>query len=109
LGHPKGLSSAFFSPAGKYVVTTCNDDCLRVYDVTNMLTTRPNGTFKRVIYFYHIYEKRDRTGPELCIIVDFDISGFKQWGFFSEGFLAPLPPSNLVLNIIPIYRLLIIP
>jgi WD40 repeat protein len=42
LVHPKGLSSAFFSPAGKYVVTTCNDDRLRVYDVTNMLTTRPN-------------------------------------------------------------------
>lgn len=51
LVHPKGLSSAFFSPAGKYVVTTCNDDRLRVYDVTNMLTTRPNGTLKQVIYF----------------------------------------------------------
>ncbi|PNF25037.1 hypothetical protein B7P43_G06982 [Cryptotermes secundus] len=42
LVHPKGLTSAFFSPAGKYVVTTCNDDRLRVYDVTNMITTRPN-------------------------------------------------------------------
>jgi len=51
LVHPKGLSSAFFSPAGKYVVTTCNDDRLRVYDVTNMLTTRPNGTLTQVIYF----------------------------------------------------------
>jgi WD40 repeat protein len=76
LVHPKGLSSAFFSPAGKYVVTTCNDDRLRVYDVTNMLTTRPNGTFKQVIYFHHIYEKGDRTVPEPCTVVVIDISGF---------------------------------
>lgn len=56
LVHPKGLTSAFFSPTGKYAVTTCNDDRLRVYDVTNMLTTRPNGTFK-YLAFWLSYER----------------------------------------------------
>ncbi|XP_069686474.1 WD repeat-containing protein 76-like isoform X2 [Periplaneta americana] len=41
LPHPKGLTSAFFSPAGRYVLTTCNDDRLRIYDVADM-RTRPN-------------------------------------------------------------------
>jgi len=79
--HPKGLSSAFFSPAGKYVVTTCNDDRLRVYDVTNMLTTRPNGTLKQ--WYIFVFEKGERTDPEACCIVDFDIVDFKHWGFLS--------------------------
>ncbi|PSN55626.1 WD repeat-containing protein 76 [Blattella germanica] len=39
--HAKGLTSAFFSPSGKHVLTTCNDDKLRIYDVTEM-----NGTHK---------------------------------------------------------------
>ncbi|KAJ9586229.1 hypothetical protein L9F63_020138 [Diploptera punctata] len=41
LSHPKGLTSAFFSPSAKYVLTTCNDDRLRVYDVREMKTTIP--------------------------------------------------------------------
>jgi hypothetical protein len=48
-----------------------------------MLTTRPNGTFKQVIYFYHIYEKGDRTAPEAGTVEDFDISGFEHWGLLS--------------------------
>ncbi|KAJ4429561.1 hypothetical protein ANN_21730, partial [Periplaneta americana] len=39
--HPKGVNSAFFSPAGRYMLTTCRDNRLRVYDVTHM-RTRPN-------------------------------------------------------------------
>lgn len=29
--HPKGLTSAFFSPSGDLVLSTCNDDSLRIY------------------------------------------------------------------------------
>nr|CAD7207054.1 unnamed protein product [Timema douglasi] len=39
LAHPKGLTSAFYSPRGSYLLTTCNDDRLRVYDVSS--TNRP--------------------------------------------------------------------
>lgn len=32
----KGLTSAFFSPDGNKVVQTCNDDCLRIYDSSDI-------------------------------------------------------------------------
>lgn len=32
----KGLTSAFFSPDGNKVVQTCNDDCLRIYDSSDV-------------------------------------------------------------------------
>ncbi|KAL1123739.1 hypothetical protein AAG570_001512 [Ranatra chinensis] len=40
MNHPKGLTSAFFSGLGNYVLTTCNDDFLRVYDVKNLGNSR---------------------------------------------------------------------
>nr|CAD7435737.1 unnamed protein product [Timema monikensis] len=41
LAHPKGLTSAFYSSRGSYLLTTCNDDRLRVYDVRHVSTNRP--------------------------------------------------------------------
>nr|CAD7455876.1 unnamed protein product [Timema tahoe] len=41
LAHPKGLTSAFYSPHGSYLLTTCNDDRLRVYDVRHVSTNKP--------------------------------------------------------------------
>nr|CAD7589197.1 unnamed protein product [Timema genevievae] len=42
LAHPKGLTSAFYSPHGSYFLTTCNDDRLRVYDVRHVSTNKPS-------------------------------------------------------------------
>lgn len=35
----KGLTSAFISAKGNYVVSTCNDDTIRVHDVSNLQTS----------------------------------------------------------------------
>lgn len=41
LKHPKTLTGCFFSPAGNYLLTTCNDDRLRAYDTSKFRTEVP--------------------------------------------------------------------
>ncbi|XP_049790598.1 WD repeat-containing protein 76-like isoform X5 [Schistocerca nitens] len=41
LKHPKTLTGCFFSPAGNYLLTTCNDDRLRAYDTTKFRSEVP--------------------------------------------------------------------
>nr|XP_024215212.1 WD repeat-containing protein 76-like [Halyomorpha halys] len=35
MDHKKGLTSAFFSPAGDQVLSTSNDDCVRIYSISH--------------------------------------------------------------------------
>lgn len=41
--HAKCVTSAFFSPAGNYLLTTCNDDRIRAYDTSNLFSGIPKG------------------------------------------------------------------
>jgi len=34
--HPKSLTSAFFSASGTKMVSTCNDDNIRIFDTTTL-------------------------------------------------------------------------
>lgn len=47
--HPKALTSAFFSASGSNMVSTCNDDHIRIFN-TNQLTAQ--ATSKLEIYVY---------------------------------------------------------
>ncbi|XP_053572132.1 WD repeat-containing protein 76 [Bombina bombina] len=41
-GHTKSVASAYFSPStGNRILTTCADDCIRVYDSSNMGSVAP--------------------------------------------------------------------
>lgn len=50
LVHPKGLTSAFFSCKGNLLLTTCNDDRLRVYHTALLPgATKPKGRVRIII------------------------------------------------------------
>jgi microsomal dipeptidase-like Zn-dependent dipeptidase len=43
LEHPKGLTSAFFSATGNRVLTTCNDDYMRIIDISHLSEDKFKG------------------------------------------------------------------
>ncbi|KAK9510320.1 hypothetical protein O3M35_005126 [Rhynocoris fuscipes] len=45
--HPKGLTSAFFSPNANHILTTCNDNFLRIFDSSKFQEELP--TCKKII------------------------------------------------------------
>lgn len=56
-GHPKALTSAFFSASGSNMVSTCNDDYIRIFN-TNKLTTEALSKIKiKFCEFLIVYKK----------------------------------------------------
>lgn len=49
--HFKSLTSAFFSPSGMNMLSTSNDNYIRIFN-TSELTTK--ATSMLIIYFFHI-------------------------------------------------------
>uniref|UniRef100_T1HP05 WD repeat-containing protein 76 n=1 Tax=Rhodnius prolixus TaxID=13249 RepID=T1HP05_RHOPR len=52
ISHPKGLTSAFFSPDGNQILTTCNDDRLRIFDCSSFVDNVPSQK-KSIIHNNH--------------------------------------------------------
>lgn len=46
--HPKALTSAFFSASGTKMVTTCNDDAIRIFNTSKL---NADATSKLYVYF----------------------------------------------------------
>lgn len=49
--HPNALTSAFFSASGYNMVSTCNDDYIRIFN-TRQLTAKVTGKLKIYVYIY---------------------------------------------------------
>lgn len=55
--HPKALTSAFFSASGSNMVSTCNDDNIRIFN-TSKLTTEALSKIKInyiIKHYFYIY------------------------------------------------------
>lgn len=56
--HPKALTSAFFSSTGTNMVSTCNDDHIRVFNTSQLsekATSKLNITFRGYNYILYKY------------------------------------------------------
>lgn len=49
--HPKSLTSAFFSDSGTKMVSTCNDDKIRIFN-TNTLNSSATSKFRILIIYF---------------------------------------------------------
>lgn len=51
--HPKSLTSAFFSASGTKMVSTCNDDNIRIFNTT-ILNSSATSKLKTLVFYENV-------------------------------------------------------